>query len=142
MKKFLLYIISAVVIFAAAFALTEYLDGDTALYLTEKTDIYKVRDESAGEDRPEFYEGENKEELLNILSEIKMKNRKIKVNAVQGDDIEYIIYLYSGETNYFIYLGKTNFIGDGSLGMGGNAYEIVNAEEIIAKIDALLEGKN
>ena len=60
------------------------------------------------------------------------------VSAVQGDDIEYRIYLHNGEKHYCISLGKTNFIGDGSLGMGGNASEIINSEEIIAKLDALL----
>ncbi len=137
MKNFLLYIISAVVIFSAAFVLTEYLDGDSSLYLPEETDIYKVRDEKAGEDKPEFYEGKSKEELLNVLSELKIKHRKTMVRGVQGDDIDYRIYLHNGEEHYFIYLGKMNFVSGGVLGMGGNAYEIVNSEEIIAKIDAL-----
>ena len=136
--KVLLYIISAAVLICAAFGLTEYLDGDFALSLPEETDIYKVRDEKAGEDKPEFYEGESKKELLDILSELKIKHRKTMVKAVQGDDIDYIIYLHNGEENYFIYLGKINFVSGGSLGMGGNAFEIKNPEEIIAKIDALL----
>ena len=138
MKNFLLYIISAAVLICAAFGLTEYLDGYYTLYLPEETDVYKVRDEKAGEDLPEFYEGESKEEIIDILSELKIKHRKTMVSAVQGDDIEYRIYLHNGEKHYFIYLGKTNFVGDGSLGMGGNANEIVNYEEIIAKLDALL----
>lgn len=138
MKNFLLYIISAAVLICAAFGLTEYLDGYYTLYLPEETDVYKVRDEKAGEDKPEFYEGESKEEIIDVLSELKIKHRKIKVNAVQGDEIDYRIYLHNGEKHYFIYLGKTNFVGDGSLGMGGNANEIVNYEEIIAKLDALL----
>ena len=139
MKNFLLYAFSAVLIFAAAFALTEYLDGDSYLYLPEETDIYKVRDEKNEEDRPEFYEGENKEELLAVLSELKIKNRKIRVNAVQGDDTDYKIYLHNGEKHYFIYLGKINFVSGDHLGMGGNAYEIANPKEIIAEIDLLFE---
>ena len=50
MKNFLLYIISAAVLICAAFGLTEYLDGYYTLYLPEETDVYKVRDEKAGED--------------------------------------------------------------------------------------------
>lgn len=130
---------SAVLIFAAAFGLTEYMDGYSYLHLPEETDVYKVRDERRGEDRPEFYDGENKEELLEILSEIKIKNRKIKVNAVQGDDIDYRIYFHNGEKHYFVYLGKTNFVSGVNLGMGGNAYEMINSEEIIGKLDALFE---
>ena len=142
MKNFLLYIISAAVLICAAFGLTEYLDGYYTLSLPEETDVYKVRDEKAGENKPEFYEGESKNELIDILSELKIKHRKTMVSAVQGDDIEYRIYLHNGEKHYFIYLGKTNFVGDGSLGMGGNANEIVNYEEIIAKLDALLAERN
>lgn len=138
MKNFLLYIISAAVLICAGFGLTEYIDGDFTLYLPEETDVYKVRDEKAGEDKPEFYEGESKEELLNVLSELKIKHRKTMVRAVQGDDIDYRIYLHNGEEHYFIYLGKTNFVSGGVLGLGGNAFEIKNPEEIIAKIDVLM----
>ena len=139
MKNFILYAISVVLIFAAAFGLTEYLDGYSYLYLPEETELYKVRDEKRNEDRPEFYEGENKDELLAVLSELKIKNRKIRVNAIQGDDIDYRIYFHNGEEHYFVYLGEINFVSGANLGMGGNAYEILNPEEIIAEIDALFE---
>ncbi len=139
MGKYLMYIIAAAVIFAAAFGVTEYLDGYGTLDLPKETDVYKFRDEQKGEDRSEFYEGEKKAELLEVLSGIKIKHYKTKAEAIQGDDVEYRIYLYNGEKNYFIYLGEQNLVSEGSLGSGGNAYDIINPEEIIAEIDSLLK---
>ena len=64
------------------------------------------------------------------------KNYKTRQEAIEGDKIKYRIYLQNEKYAWFIHLGETNFVSDG---LGGYSYKIVNAEEIIAKIDKLLE---
>lgn len=139
MKNLLVFIFCAAAVFAVAFGVTEYLDGSSPLYISEKTDVYKFRDEQKNEDFPQFYEGEPRAELLDVLSKIERKNHKTRESVLQGDQIKYRIYLQNEKETYFIYLGEFNMACVEHPGTGVYGYEIINAEEIMAEIEALLE---
>lgn len=141
MKKFALYLFSAVLILYVSAAATEFLTGTSHVLSGESFyvyDFYKVSEEEKTEIQ-EYTNSPKAVELTGILSEIEIKHYRTKFAPVWQGDIKYEINTHvSGEGFRFITLGNVNvFFKDASKG----GYEIVNAEEIIAKIDALLEEK-
>ena len=141
MKKFALYLFSAVLILYASAAATEFLTGTSNAFSGKSFyvyDFYKVSEEEKTEVQ-EYTKHPKAAELTGILSEIEIKHYRTKFAPVRQSDMKYEISTHvSGEGFRFIFLGNVNvFFEDYSKG----GYEIVNAEEIIAKIDALLEEK-
>ena len=140
MKKFLIYIISAVVIFAAAFVLTEYLMGTSPVLGAGSTTFIYIEKVSEHSKEEIHLTQKEQEELKFILTEGERKNCREKFAPVWQGDMKYNIHLTNeGKGQLFITLGNVNVVHDGS-DRGG--YMITNAEEIIAKIDALLAERN
>ena len=138
MKEHYLRIIAAALVFGLMIGGAAFFTEPSRVIDTKgETDIYrffKVHPHSR-EEIPECFEGEKEEEILEILKTARKKNYKIKFSPVAQEDMAYNIYLQDYDDVYFITLGKINVVFEDS-SKGG--YEIVNAEEIIEKIDALL----
>ena len=139
MKKFAIYIFSAVLIIGAAFGLTEYLSGTTYVLGAGSTIFVDFVKGSEGETERIYLTHEEEEELKLILLEAERKNKKIKFAPLAQEDIKYYIHLTNEKQGQlFITLGNVNVVYRNSE-KGG--FEIVDPEGIIAKIDALLAEK-
>ncbi len=139
MKKFALYIFSAVLIIGVAFGLTEYLSGTSPVLGAGSTTFIGFEKVLAHSKEEIYLTQTEKEELKLILLEAERKNRREKFAPLWQGDMKYNIHLTNEmQGQIFITLGNVN-VAFKSSDRGG--YEIVNAEEIIAKIDALLAEK-
>lgn len=140
MKKFLLYIISAAVIFCAAFALTEYWMGTSPVLGAGSTTFIYIEKVSEHSKEEIHLTQKEQEELKFILTEGERKNYREKFAPVWQGDMKYNIDLVNEEEGvFFITLGNVNVVHDGS---DSGGYMITNAEEIISAIDALLAERN
>ena len=123
MKKFAIYLFSAVLILYASAAATEFLTG-TSLVLSEKSfyvyDFYKVSEEEKTEIQ-EYTNSPKAVELTGILSEIEIKHYRTKFAPVRQSDMKYEISTHvSGEGFRFIFLGNVNvFFEDYSIDRNG-----------------------
>ena len=140
MKKFLVYVFSAVVIFSAAFALTEYRMGTSPVLGAGSTTFIYLEKVSEHSKEEIHLTQEEEEQLKFILTQGERKNYREKFAPVWQGDMKYNIDLVNEEEGvFFITLGNVNVVHDGS-DRGG--YMITNAEEMISAIDALLAERN
>lgn len=137
MKKFLLYSFSAVLIFAAAFGLTDYLLGTSPVIEKESANMIYIEEVLTHSKKELHLSEEERQAIIEILSKAERKNYKIKFSPVYQGDMKYNIDIVDAKNNVqFITLGNVNVVFKDS-SKGG--YEILNYEEIIAEIDAVLK---
>ncbi len=138
MKNFLAFALSALIIFGAAFAVTEYFSGTAEIIKSENPDIIycKTYDGIGRTDLPEFSDenGEKEQALIEILRNAERKHIKTSANAASGDDLAYDIAVIDGGRSFVLRLGNESHVFYEKA-----AYEIANAAEIIAEIDKLME---
>ena len=108
MKKFALYLFSAVLILYASAAATEFLTGTSNAFSGKYFyvyDFYKVSEEEKTEIQ-EYTKHPKAAELTGILSEIEIKHCRTKFAPVWQGDMKYEINTHvSGEGFRFIFLG-------------------------------------
>ena len=137
MKNFLLYMISAILIFAAAFGLTEYWMGTSPILEEESANLIYIEKVSAHSKEEIHFRSEEAQALIEILSKAERKNYRVKFTPVWQGDMKYNIDIVDAKHNIqFITLGNVNVVySDSSKG----GYEIINSEEIIVEISELFE---
>ncbi len=137
MKNFALYLFSAVLVFAAAFGLTEYLMGTSNVLGAGSTSFLGFEKVSEYSKEEISLTQEEEEQLKLIILEAERKNRRVKFAPVWQGDMKYNLHILNEKQgHFFITLGNVNVVFEDA-SKGG--YEIVNAEEIISEIDKLLE---
>ena len=137
MKNFIFYIISAVLIFAAAFVFTEYRMGTSPVLEEESANLIYIDKVSAHSKEEINLRSEEAQAIIEILSKAERKNYRVKFTPVWQGDMKYNIDIVDAKHNIqFITLGNVNVVySDSSKG----GYEIINSEEIIGKLDALFD---
>ena len=137
MKNFLLYSFSAVLVFAVAFCLTDYLMGTSPVIEKESANMIYIEEVLTHSKKELHLSEEERQAIIEILSKAERKNYKIKFSPVYQGDMKYNIDIVDAKNNVqFITLGNVNVVFKDS-SKGG--YEILNYEEIIAEIDAVLK---
>ena len=137
MKNFIFYIISAVLIFAAAFVFTEYRMGTSPVLEEESANLIYIDKVSAHSKEEINLRSEEAQAIIEILSKAERKNYRVKFTPVWQGDMKYNIHVTDHKNKQqFLTLGNVNVVySDGSKG----GYEIIKSEEIIAEIDSLFE---
>lgn len=137
MKNFLAFALSALIIFVAAFGVTEYLSGTVKIIEGENPDIwyFKTYDGAARTDLPEFSDenGEKEQALIEIIRNAERKHIKTSAKAASGDDLDYEIGVIDGEGSFVLRFGKECHVF-----YEKTEYEITNGAEIIKEIDKII----
>ena len=139
MKNFLIFALCTALIIGGAFGFSEFFYGSTGIMKSGIVDVTGVDIfEGIGKvsvlDDPE---GETEEKIIEILSKAERKNiRLLPKEPIEGDLTDYEIGLYFMDIyeQYFVYLGSKSSVYHPE---SGKSWEITNADEIIAELDAL-----
>lgn len=140
MKKHILGIIGAAIFFGAAIGIAVFFAEPLPVFEHEWTFVFNFMERTPDGivEHKDFCEGEKEKALLEVLS--KAKRKRYKDVESETEDIKYIIYLQSKEGFLTVNLweGGGEFQNEAT----GLGYAITNPNQLMAEIEALLEGNS
>ena len=137
MKNFVALVLSAVLIFGVNFFAAENRNKIVKMLDPEETEIiHFTKNTEEGEEMiwSVMNSSEKKEKLLEILGKAERRNYKEHFGEKLTEE-KYYVHFTNGKGQEFLYLGNGGYVCN----FYDEGYEVINADEILTEIEALLE---